>query len=147
MRLRTIAIATAILFPLLGAVSAADSDDKIIPSLTVRGSAVLSKPADELQIRLGVVTESDEAPTALRENTRQINDVIKALKKEGLTQDEYQTSQISIQPVYSRRPRQAGVEWKPVIVGFRVNNTINIKTKQLKIAGELIQAANEAGAN
>ena len=73
--------------------------------------------------------------------------IIKALKKEGLTDDEYQTSQIRIQPQYSRRPRQAGVEWKPVIVGYQVSSSINVKTMKLKLAGELIQAANEAGAN
>ncbi len=147
MCLKAIVIMTAVLIPLTGTASAIDSDDVVIPSLTVRGSAVLNKPADQLRIRIGVVTEDDEATTALRENTARMNDVIKALKKEGLTDKEYQTSQIRIQPLYSRRPRQAGVEWKPAIIGFQVSNSINIKTKQLKIAGELIQAANEAGAN
>ena len=147
MQIKAIAIATAVLIPLLGVASAIDSDEVIVPSLTVRGSAILEKPADQLRIRIGVVTEDDEATTALRENSQQMNDVIKALKKEGLTEDEYQTSQIRIQPLYSRRPRQAGVEWKPVIIGYQVSNSINVKTKQLKLAGKLIQAANEAGAN
>ncbi|MCH8823579.1 MAG: SIMPL domain-containing protein [Planctomycetes bacterium] len=147
MQLRTIAIAIAVLIPLLGVAGAIDSDEIIVPSLTVRGSAILEKPADQLRIRISVVTEDDEATTAFRENSQQMRDVIKALKKEGLTEDEYQTSQIRIQPQYSRRPRQAGVEWKPVIVGYQVSSSINVKTKQLKLAGELIQAANEAGAN
>ncbi len=56
-----------------------DNGDEIVPSLTVRGDAQLEKPADELRIHVGVVTESDEAPTALRENSRQMNDVIAAL--------------------------------------------------------------------
>lgn len=147
MRLKTIAIATAFMFTLFGAVNTAFSDETIVPTLTVRGSAILEKPADQLRIRIGVVTEDDEATTALSENSRQMNDVIKALKKAGLSNKEYQTSQIRIQPLYSRRPRQAGAEWKPAIIGYQVSNSINIKTKQLKIAGELIQAANEAGAN
>lgn len=147
MRLKAIVIMTAVLFPLLGVAGATDSDEVVVPTLTVRGSAVLEKPADELRIRIGVVTEDDEATIALRENTMHMTDVIKALKKEGLTDDEYQTSQIRIQPVYSRRPRQAGVEWKPVIIGYQVSNSINVRTMKLKLAGELIQAANEAGAN
>ncbi len=128
-------------------VATADEVDAVVPVLTVRGDAQLEKPADELRIRVGVVTESDEAPTALRENSRQMNDVIDALKKTGLTDKEYQTSQFQIQPVYTRRPRQAPVDWKPKIVGYRVTNSLNVKTKKLELAGELIQAANEAGAN
>ena len=128
-------------------VATADEVDAVVPVLTVRGAAQLEKPADELRIRVGVVTESDEATIALRENSRQMNDVIDALKKTGLTDKEYQTSQFQIQPMYTRRPRQAPVDWKPKIVGYRVSNSLNVKTKKLELAGELIQAANEAGAN
>ena len=128
-------------------VATADGVDAVVPVLTVRGDAQLEKPADELRIRVAVVTESDEAPAALRENSRQMNDVIDALKKTGLTDKEYQTSQFQIQPVYSRRPRQADATWKPKIIGYRVSNSLNVKTKKLELAGELIQAANEAGAN
>ena len=124
-----------------------DNGDEIVPSLTVRGDAQFEKPADELQIRVGVVTESDEAPTALRENSRQMKDVIDALKKTGLSDKEYQTSRFQIQPMYTRRPRQADAAWKPKIIGYRVSNSLNVKTKKLELAGELIQAANEAGAN
>ncbi len=127
--------------------TAADGVDAVVPVLTVRGDAQLEKPADELRIRVGVVTESDEAPTALQENSRQMNDVIDALKKTGLTEKEYQTSQFQIQPVYTRRPRQAPVDWKPKIIGYRVSNSLTVKTKKLELTGELIQAANEAGAN
>ncbi len=125
----------------------ADDVEAVVPVLTVRGAAQLEKPADQLRIRVGVVTESDEAPTALRENSRQMNDVIDALKRTGLTDKEYQTSQFQIQPVYTRRPRQAPVDWKARIIGYRVSNSLNVKTKKLDLAGELIQAANEAGAN
>ncbi len=127
--------------------ASADEAEAVVPVLTVRGAAQLQKPADQLRISVGVVTESDEAPTALRENTRQMNDVIDALKKTGLTDKEYQTSRFQIQPVYSRRPRQAPVDWKARIIGYRVSNSLNVKTKKLYLAGELIQAANEAGAN
>ncbi len=127
--------------------AAADDVNAVVPVLTVRGAAQLQKPADQLRISVGVVIESDEAPTALRENTRQMNDVIDALKKTGLTDKEYQTSRFQIQPVYTRRPRQAPVDWKPKIIGYRVSNSLNVKTKKLELAGELIQAANEAGAN
>ncbi len=125
----------------------AGDSETAVPVLTVRGAAQLQKPADQLRISVGVVTESDEAPTALRENTRKMNDMIDALKKTGLTDKEYQTSRFQIQPVYSRRPRQADATWRPKIIGYRVSNSLNIKTKKLDLAGELIQAANEAGAN
>ena len=75
--------------------------------LTVRGQARLEKPADQLRLRVGVVTEAPEARAALAANSRRMNDVVKAIDKVGLKPDEYETGRFSLRPVYSRRPRQA----------------------------------------
>ncbi len=118
-----------------------------VPRLTVRGEAVLHKPADQLRVRVGVVTQAAEATAAVKENSRRMADVIAAIKKAGVDKSEYETSRFSIRPLYSRRPRQANAEWVRQIVGYEVNNTLAIRTKKLALAGKLIEAANEAGAN
>lgn len=117
------------------------------PKLTVRGDVELRRPADELQIRIGVVTESREAAEALDENSARMMEVVDALKLLGLSQDEYETGRFRVRPNYSRRPRQAGPEWKPQIIGYEVTNDVLVRTGQLDLAGELIEQANKAGAN
>ena len=49
-----------------------------LPRLTVRGDAVLHKPADQLRLRVAVVTEADEATAAVSQNNRRMADVIAA---------------------------------------------------------------------
>ena len=121
--------------------------EPVISKMTVRGDANLYKAADQLRLSVGVVTESTDANTALASNSRRMNDVVKALTRAGLPKDDYQTGRFSIQPQYARRPREAGADWRPRIIGYRVTNTLSIRTKKLDHAGTLIQAANEAGAN
>jgi uncharacterized protein len=117
------------------------------PKLTVRGEAELRKPADRVQLSVGVINEAKEAGPALEENNQKMHAVVKALTKLGLTDDEYETGRFRVRPVYSRRPRQADPEWKPEIVSYEVANSITIKTKKLDLVGTIIQKANEAGAN
>ncbi len=118
-----------------------------VPRLTVRGDAVLHKPADQLRIRVGVVTQAAEATDAVKENSRQMADVIGAIKKTGVDKSDYETGRFSIRPLYNRRPRQADAQWVRQIIGYEVNNTLAIRTKKLSLAGKLIEAANAAGAN
>ncbi len=121
--------------------------DEDLPRLTVRGEAILHVPADQLNLRIGVVTVAETAEEALGENTEKMERVVKALQRVGLTHEEYQTGQFQIQPQWSPRPRQAPAEWRPEIVGYSVTNSLNLRTGKLELAGKLIGAAAEAGAN
>lgn len=123
---------------------------RAVPNLNVRGRAELSKPADELRINIGVVTQHEEATEALRINSRRMREVITALEGAGLDEDDYETGRFQIHPVYSQRPQprgQVSEPWHPEIVAYRVTNVVHIKTSQIDAAGEIIDAANEAGAN
>jgi len=124
----------------------APADDEVA-TLTVRGDAELEKPADQLRLQLGVVTESPSASSAMEDNASKMEDVISALHKTGLTEKEYQTGRFSLQPRYSPRPRNADAEWQPQIIGYRVENTLAIKTTRLELAGKLMEAASSSGAN
>lgn len=119
----------------------------IVPQLTVRGEAQLDRPADQMHLRLGVVTHATEAAQAMQDNSRAMEAVIAAIQKLGLGKGEYETGRFSVQPQYAPRPRDAQPDWRPRITGYQVNNTLHIKTKKIDLAGELIQAATDAGAN
>ena len=122
-------------------------ETKVIPKLTVKGRAELEKPADELRIDVGVVTEDEEASAALAANNKLMRDIVAALKKAGLSDDEFETGRFRIRPNYSPRPRAPEPGWRPRIVGFDVVNSLHVKTGRLGLAGDLVQAATSAGAN
>lgn len=145
------AIVTAALILLPGAAPRPPPEEgaklEDLPRITVRGDATLEKPADRLRIQVGVLTEHAEPTQAMADNSRRMDDVIRAIRKVGLETDEYETGRFSLQPVYSQRPPRPEATWRPQIVAYQVTNTIVIRTKKLELAGPLIQAANEAGAN
>ncbi len=118
-----------------------------VPKLTVRGEAELHKPADRLRLRVGVVTEDPEPTAALNRNSKRMQNVITALEKAGLDRQEYETGRFSVRPVYERRPRNAGAQWRAQIIGYEVTNSLAVRTKKLELAGPVIEAANDAGAN
>lgn len=137
----------ALPFVILSNPAIGKDDEKEIPKLAVRGEAELEKPADQLRLIIGVISEGPLATEVLEANARRMRDVIKAVEKAGLTKEEYQTGRFSVRPKYTRRPRTADPEWKPQIIGYEVSNSINIKTKKLDLAAKLIDASNQAGAN
>lgn len=124
-----------------------DKKNKITPQMTVRGEAELNKPADQLRMSIGVISEDPDAQKALDDNSKAMEKVVDALNKAGLDKGEYQTGRFRVSPMYSRRPPRAEEDWRPQITGYQVTNTIDVKTKKLDLAGKLIQAANKAGAN
>lgn len=127
----------------------ADAPQKLedVPKLSVRGNANLDKPADRLLLNIGVVTQMESPTSALEENSRKMDQVVKAIRKVGLGEGDYQTGQFELQPVYQQRTMPTQADWEPRIIAYRVTNNVHVKTKKLNLAGQLIQAANEAGAN
>lgn len=118
-----------------------------MPKLTLSAQATLHKPADELQLTVGVVNFGDNAETALTENSAKMQEVIKAIEEIGLSKSEYETGHFDIHPTYAPHPKDPPPDWKPKINGYEVSNSVSIKTSKLDIAGKLVDAVNKAGAN
>lgn len=118
-----------------------------VPKLTLSASATILKPSDELQLKIGVVTLGKTAEEALAENSSKMQNILVALTSIQLTKEDYETSQFSITPSYTPYPKDAPADWRPSINGYEVTNTILIHTQRLGSAGQIIDAANQAGAN
>ncbi|MGI9293500.1 MAG: SIMPL domain-containing protein, partial [Pseudomonadales bacterium] len=80
-------------------------------------------------------------------NNDNMNAIMRALKKLGLGKDEYKTQQFQVHPMWSQRPRNPAPEWNAKIVGYRVTNSLQVQTKKMELAGDIIGAAMGAGAN
>lgn len=126
---------------------ALDAREQDIPKLTLSASATISKPADELQLKIGIVTLGLTAEEALQENSGKMREVIANLERIGFISDDYETTQFSIKPTYTPTPQNPPADWRPSINGYEVTNAILIHTKKIDWAGPIIDVANRAGAN
>ena len=124
-----------------------DDNEKEIPKLTVRGEATLYKPPDQLSLTVGVVTQEVKAENALDANKNKMRSIIRNLEDLGLISSNYSTGHFTVHPIFSPRPKNASLNWKPSIIGYEVRNTVIIKTEKLNLAGEIIGTATNAGAN
>lgn len=121
--------------------------DPDVPTLKLCSQAILKKPSDELQLKMGVINLGETAQAALAENSVRMEAVIASLEAAGLTKKDYETGRFSIQPTYTPYPKDPPADWKPSINGYEVSNSILIHTEKLDMAGKLIDVANKAGAN
>lgn len=131
---------------IIGTFLFSDSDN-LTPQLSVRGEARIRRPADQLTLILGVISEGRTASAALSDNNLSMQKVIDALKTTGLSPQEYQTATFNIVPVLTPRPQNPPPEWRPTIISFKATNKLSIHTEKLSLAGKLIDAAIQAGAN
>ena len=121
--------------------------DNLTPTLTINGAATIKKPADQLNLSVGVITEAENAEAALQANSTKMKAVIAAIQAKQITNKEYATGQFNISPTYAPYPKNPPPEWTQKINGYRVTNSLHIQTDKLDIAGEIIDAVSEAGAN
>ena len=107
----------------------------------VFGEGLVSVDADTLKITLGVVTEGVELETIQAENAAAITRVIQALHDNGIKHDEIKTIDYRIDPQYRYE------DSKQLFVGYRITHMLEVKTKQIKNAGKIVDSAVKNGAN
>lgn len=118
-----------------------------LATLTINGTAVLKKPADQINLTVSVVTEAGNAEAALQSNNQKMKAVIAAIQAKEISSKEYSTGQFNISPTYTPYPKNPPPEWTQKINGYRVTNSLNIQTDKIDLAGEIIDMVSEAGAN
>ena len=118
-----------------------------LPQLVVQADGEVKVNPDQLQLRLGVVTEADEAGPALQQNNQQMAAVMQMLAEIGIAYADIATGQFQIRPEWSRPPRPTPANWQREIVGYRVSNEVVVTTTQVELAGKLLSLAQQAGAN
>ncbi|WP_303722524.1 SIMPL domain-containing protein [Malonomonas rubra] len=118
-----------------------------LPQLVVQAEGQVRAKPDQLQMRLGVVTEADAAGPALTQNNQRMAAVVQMLAEVGITNEEMATGQFQVRPEWSRPPRPTPANWQREIIGYQVSNELLITTTQVELAGKLLGLAQQAGAN
>lgn len=132
-----VAIAAAALAPV--STQAAEKLEKLV---TVTGEGTVDAVPDNAVIRIGVSSQGKTARAASDANAREMNAVLAAIKDGGVAERDVQTSSLSLQPQYD--PKQTGAAH---LIGFRVNNQITVKVRDIGKLAALLDRAIAGGAN
>jgi len=108
-------------------------------TMTLTGHGEISVSPDIVIIRLGVETTGENLSRIQADNARISQAVIQALQRMGIT--DIKTSQYSIDKVFDF------VEGRQIDKGYSVRNILELRTNNLEAAGNIIDAAVDAGAN
>ena len=93
-------------------------------------------------ISAGVQTLQPTASAAIEENAARMERVRAALKRAGIDDKDIQTSTISLNPEY-----QYDQNKPPRLTGYRATNTVNVKFRDLKRSGAILDALVAEGSN
>jgi uncharacterized protein YggE len=110
--------------------------------LDINAQGEVSRVPDIAIISAGVQTLQPTATAAIEENAARMERVRAALKRAGIEDRDIQTSSINLNPEYhydQNRP--------PRLTGYRATNTVNVKFRDLKRTGSILDALVAEGAN
>ena len=114
--------------------------------ISVTGTASASSESDTLIVVLGVESEAKTANESLSKNSNSLNSVISSLTGTGISEDDIQTSNFRIYPLYDSIKDSNG-NYQQILIGYRVSNILSIQTDKINLAGNIIDAAVSSGAN
>lgn len=113
------------------------------PVVELTVSEVIQSAPDVAQISAGVENRAPTASEAVRQNAAAMDRLVKRMKALGIPSKDIQTSNFNLSPQY----RYDRDNEQQVFTGYQVNNQVNVKLRELKRAGETLDALIEAGAN
>ncbi|HUF11918.1 MAG TPA: SIMPL domain-containing protein [Longimicrobiales bacterium] len=117
--------------------------------IVVNALGTASRPPEQAVVSLAVETAARTAREAAEQNAQRMNQIIAALRRLDIPEDQIRTTAYNMYPEYrhwdGRDPEQAGRQ--PEIIGYRVMNMLTVTVDGAARAGAVIDAALAAGAN
>jgi uncharacterized protein len=110
-------------------------------TVTASGAGTSQAAPDTAEMSFGVTAMSANAKSALAEASKSAEQIASAVKKQGIAGEDIQTRDVS---VYPQTTEQDG---KQVITGYQASLSVEVKVRDISKLGEIITAANVAGAN
>ena len=106
-------------------------------TVTVQGVGHVSVVPDQLALALGVSATRSDLDAALDATSTAMQDVVDTLVAQGVDEKDVQTTDLSMYPVYSRKPR--------ALTGYRVDQSVSVVVRDLAQASDVVTAAVAAG--
>ena len=119
-------------------------------TISVSGKGEIYAKPDLAITTFSVVNEAKTVSEAMAENTKKMNAVIAFAKEQGVEEKDLKTTSFNIYPRYEWQGR-TGLppypEGKRVLVGYEVQQSLQVKIRDMTKIGEIIEGATDAGAN
>lgn len=107
--------------------------------IAVTGIGEVAGTPDTLTMTFGISVLRDSVSVAVTDSAELTDELISALEANGVAEEDIQTANFSIFPEYDYSGEQQR------LVGFRVQNSVVAKIRDIDSAGEVIDAAAAAG--
>jgi uncharacterized protein YggE len=109
-------------------------------SVQVSGAAIVYVAPDRALLQLGVQSNGASPDAVQSANLQEMQKVINAVRSLGVEAKDIATDYYIVYPVYEDYSAMT-------IKGYRIDNTVSITLRDVKLAGDVILAALKAGAN
>ena len=115
--------------------------------IQVTGSGSVSITPDVALLSLGVETLGDSVAKARGEAATAMSAILDAMRARGIEDRDVQTGYLNISPEYTYQEimREGARFNERVLIGYRVNNNVVVKVRDLDAAGDIIDEAVQAG--
>lgn len=134
-----------VLVVMLGGAALAQTAEAPERRITVTGEGRVEAVPDMASVTVGVETHAETAGAALVANSEAMTAVFAVLEEAGIARADFQTSQISLNPVWNdRRSEQQG---PPEITGYAASNLVTVRVREIAGLGGVLDALGQAGAN
>lgn len=117
------------------------SSSAVDRTIHVTGSGSVTGEPDIATLDVGVSVEKETVAEAREEAASAMTALINSLQANDVAEKDIKTADFSIYPQYDY------TDDGRVLRGYRVNNTVRVKVRELETLGEVIDGAAEAGGN
>ena len=114
------------------------------PTITVTGRGEVAAAPDMATITLGVTSQARTAAEAMDKTSAATAAILKELEAAGIAARDMQTSDLSLDPVWSNRASNGAA---PRIEGFTARNTLRVRVRDLDRLGAVLDDVLRVGAN
>jgi len=119
-------------------------------TISIQATGEVYSSPDLALITASTVTEARTVAAALSQNSEKMNEAIDFLKEQGIEEKDLKTIGFNIYPRYEY-PEKSESYYPPtgerVLVGYEVQQSLEIKIRDLTLVGDIIQGITEAGIN
>ena len=117
-----------------------------VPQLQANGNGEVMVTPDIAVVTIGVTTQAPGASAALSANAADLTKAIAAIRAAGIADKDIATAGFSIQPVYQPSNTRPS-DQPPAIIGYAVENRVQVTVRDVAKSGGLLDAVVAAGAN
>ena len=110
------------------------------PAITVTGQGKVVFVPDLGYIQAGVSSEGWTAAEAWKKNDEVVKKIFATLKKQGIQEKDFKTSNLGVQPRYLHKQNE-----EPKFLGYTVTYDLVVTVRRLDQMGALLDAMMEAG--